>query len=87
MTRYSRYWTAFVTIFTKEFLRFAFRIWLQTILPPAITTTLYYITFGNLIGSRIGKMDGYSYIDFIIARLDPDGRNHQLLFQCGLFFL
>ena len=55
MTRYSRYWTAFVTIFTKEFLRFA-RIWLQTILPPAITTTLYYIIFGNLIGSRIGKI-------------------------------
>ncbi|MCW8881750.1 MAG: ABC transporter permease [Sedimenticola sp.] len=68
MTRYSRYWTAFVTIFTKEFLRFA-RIWLQTILPPAITTTLYYIIFGNLIGSRIGKMDGYSYIDFIVPGL------------------
>ncbi|MCW8890312.1 MAG: ABC transporter permease [Sedimenticola sp.] len=68
MTRYSRYWTAFVTIFTKEFLRFA-RIWLQTILPPAITTTLYYIIFGNLIGSRIGEMDGFSYIDFIVPGL------------------
>ncbi len=68
MTRYSRYWTAFLTIFTKEFLRFA-RIWLQTILPPAITTTLYYIIFGNLIGSRIGEMDGFSYIDFIVPGL------------------
>ena len=68
MTRYSRYRTAFLTIFTKEFLRFA-RIWLQTILPPAITTTLYYIIFGNLIGSRIGEMDGFSYIDFIVPGL------------------
>ncbi|TVO70751.1 ABC transporter permease [Sedimenticola selenatireducens] len=68
MTRYSRYWTAFLTIFTKELLRFT-RIWLQTILPPAITTTLYYIIFGNLIGSRIGEMDGFSYIDFIVPGL------------------
>lgn len=68
MTRYSRYWTAFLTLFTKELLRFT-RIWLQTILPPAITTTLYYIIFGNLIGSRIGEMDGFSYIDFIVPGL------------------
>ncbi len=68
MTRYRRYWTAFRTIFTKELLRFT-RIWLQTILPPAITTTLYYIIFGNLIGARIGEMDGFSYIDFIVPGL------------------
>ncbi|MCW8903892.1 MULTISPECIES: ABC transporter permease [Sedimenticola] len=68
MTRYSRYLTAFQTIFTKELLRFT-RIWLQTILPPVITTVLYYIIFGNLIGSRIGEMDGFSYIDFIVPGL------------------
>ncbi|WP_260294808.1 ABC transporter permease [Sedimenticola hydrogenitrophicus] len=68
MTRYSRYWTAFRTIFTKELLRFT-RIWLQTILPPVITTVLYYIIFGNLIGSRIGEMDGFRYIDFIVPGL------------------
>jgi ABC-2 type transport system permease protein len=68
MTRYSRYWTAFQTIFTKELLRFT-RIWLQTILPPVITTVLYYIIFGNLIGSRIGEMDGFRYIDFIVPGL------------------
>lgn len=68
MNRYSRYWTAFQTIFTKELLRFT-RIWLQTILPPVITTLLYYIIFGNLIGSRIGEMDGFRYIDFIVPGL------------------
>jgi len=41
------------------------RIWAQTILPPAITMTLYFIIFGQLIGSRIGTMGGIAYIDFI----------------------
>ena len=68
MTRYRRYWTAFQTILTKEVLRFS-RIWIQTLLPPAITTTLYYVIFGNLIGQRIGEMDGVRYIDFIVPGL------------------
>ena len=55
---------AFYTIFRKEVFRFS-RIWVQTILPPAISMTLYFIVFGNLIGSRIGQMDGYSYMAFI----------------------
>jgi ABC-2 type transport system permease protein len=59
---------AYQTIVTKEVLRFA-RIWVQTILPPAITTTLYFIIFGKLIGERIGMMEGYSYIDFIVPGL------------------
>ena len=59
---------AYQTIVTKEVLRFS-RIWVQTILPPAITTTLYFIIFGKLIGERIGEMDGYSYIDFIVPGL------------------
>ena len=61
-------WVAFKTILIKEFLRFI-RIWKQTVLPPMITTGLYFIIFGNLIGDRIGSMDGYRYIDFIVPGL------------------
>ena len=61
-------WTAFRTILTKEFLRFI-RIWVQTVLPPAVTMTLYFIIFGKLIGERIGEMDGLAYIDFIVPGL------------------
>jgi len=68
MSRLKRYWIAFQTIITKEFLRFI-RIWLQTVLPPVITTALYYIIFGTLIGERIGEMDGFRYIDFIVPGL------------------
>ncbi|MET0088449.1 MAG: ABC transporter permease [Candidatus Thiodiazotropha sp.] len=59
---------AYQTIVTKEILRFT-RIWVQTILPPAITTTLYFIIFGKLIGQRIGEMGGYSYIEYIVPGL------------------
>ncbi|MES9886817.1 MAG: ABC transporter permease, partial [Candidatus Sedimenticola sp. 6PFRAG1] len=68
MSNLPRYWTAFSTIITKEFLRFI-RIWMQTVLPPVITTTLYYVIFGTLIGDRIGEMDGFRYIDFIVPGL------------------
>jgi len=59
---------AFRTLLIREILRFS-RIWVQTILPPAITTVLYFVIFGNLIGSRIGEMGGMRYIDFIIPGL------------------
>ena len=59
---------AFQTIVIKEITRF-FRIWQQTLLPPAITTSLYFFIFGNLIGPRIGQMDGFSYMDFIVPGL------------------
>ena len=65
---YSQQWIALKTIVIKEFLRFI-RIWKQTVLPPMITTGLYFIIFGNLIGDRIGVMDGYRYIDFIVPGL------------------
>jgi ABC-2 type transport system permease protein len=55
---------AFRTILGKEVRRFA-RIWTQTILPPAITMSLYLVIFGNLIGTRIGEMGGYPYMDYI----------------------
>ena len=58
------YFTAFRTIVIKEVSRFA-RIWVQTILPPAVSMTLYFVIFGNLIGPRIGPMDGFSYIQYI----------------------
>ncbi|MEQ8659621.1 MAG: ABC transporter permease, partial [Gammaproteobacteria bacterium] len=59
-----RHLTAFTTIVIKELNRFL-RIWVQTILPPAITMGLYFVIFGNLIGPRIGSMAGYSYMEYI----------------------
>ncbi|HSM28963.1 MAG TPA: ABC transporter permease, partial [Thioalkalivibrio sp.] len=61
-------WTALRTIVTKEVLRFS-RIWVQTLLPPMVTTALYFIIFGGLIGSRIGDMEGHRYMDFIVPGL------------------
>ncbi|MEK6240663.1 MAG: ABC transporter permease, partial [Escherichia coli] len=51
------YWVALKSIWAKEIHRFM-RIWVQTLVPPVITMTLYFIIFGNLIGSRIGDMHG-----------------------------
>ncbi|MCU7799978.1 MAG: ABC transporter permease [gamma proteobacterium symbiont of Lucinoma myriamae] len=60
--------TAYKTILIKEILRFS-RIWLQTIIPPAITMGLYFIIFGQLIGSQLSDIDGYSYMDYIVPGL------------------
>jgi len=59
---------AFRTILVKEVRRFL-RIWPQTLLPPAITMTLYFVIFGALIGSRIGEMGGFSYMQFVVPGL------------------
>ena len=56
------------TIVRKEMVR-VLRIWVQTIVPPAITMTLYFIIFGNLIGRRIGTMDGFDYMQYIAPGL------------------
>jgi len=56
------------TIVRKEVVR-VLRIWIQTIVPPAITMTLYFIIFGNLIGRRIGTMDGFDYMEYIAPGL------------------
>lgn len=61
-------WIAFVTLVTREVRRFV-RIWQQTLLPPAITIALYFIIFGTLIGTRIGQMSGFSYIEFVVPGL------------------
>ena len=60
--------TAFLTILIKEVRRFT-RIWAQTLLPPAITMGLYFVIFGRLIGSRIGPMGGFDYIQFVVPGL------------------
>ena len=62
------FWIAYLTIARRELLRFS-RIWVQTIVPPVVTVVLYFIIFGNLIGGRIGTMDGIAYIDFILPGL------------------
>jgi ABC-2 type transport system permease protein len=59
------YSIALRTIIVKEVYRFL-RIWPQTLLPPAITTALYFLIFGRLIGNRIGDIHGASYIDYIV---------------------
>jgi ABC-2 type transport system permease protein len=58
----------FATIVIREFSRII-RIWGQTLVPPVITATLYFIIFGNLIGSRIGQMGGYTYLQYIAPGL------------------
>ena len=61
-------WIGFQTIVLREFNRIL-RIWGQTLLPPAVTATLYFIIFGSLIGSRIGQMGGYGYMQYIAPGL------------------
>jgi ABC-2 type transport system permease protein len=64
----SRNLTALYTVARREISRIL-RIWTQTLIPPAITMTLYFLIFGGLIGSRVGKMDGIAYMDFIVPGL------------------
>jgi ABC-2 type transport system permease protein len=61
-------WVGFTTIVRREFGRIV-RIWGQTIVPPAITATLYFVIFGTLIGRRIGQMDGFDYMQYIAPGL------------------
>ncbi len=61
-------WVGFQTIVIKEITRIL-RIWAQTLLPPAITMSLYFVIFGNLIGRRIGEMGGFDYMDYIVPGL------------------
>ena len=61
-------WIGLKTLVRKEVVRIM-RIWIQTIVPPAITMTLYFIIFGNLIGRRIGSMGGFDYMQYIAPGL------------------
>ena len=56
------------TLASKEIRRFM-RIWVQTLVPPAVTMSLYFVIFGSLIGPRIGEMDGFNYVQFMIPGL------------------
>lgn len=56
------------TLVRKEMSR-VLRIWVQTIVPPIITMSLYFVIFGNLIGRRIGQMDGFDYMQYIAPGL------------------
>ncbi len=64
----SLWWVGYKTIVRKEITRIL-RIWGQTIVPPAITMSLYFIIFGELIGSRIGQMGGFTYMQYIVPGL------------------
>jgi ABC-2 type transport system permease protein len=61
-------WIGFRTIVLREFGRIV-RIWGQTLVPPGVTATLYFIIFGSLIGARIGQMGGYDYMQYIAPGL------------------
>jgi len=67
-TSFKRQMIGLYTIVHKETSR-VLRIWVQTIVPPAITMTLYFIIFGNLIGRRIGEMGGFDYMQFMAPGL------------------
>jgi ABC-2 type transport system permease protein len=61
-------WVGFSTIIIREFHRIV-RIWGQTIVPPVVTATLYFVIFGSLIGKRVGQVGGYDYMQFIAPGL------------------
>lgn len=61
-------WTAFYTMLRKDVVRL-FRIWVQTFLPSVITSSLYFLIFGTLLGSRIGTMQGVPYMEFVVPGL------------------
>lgn len=64
----SEQYIALMTIVRKEIHRYL-RIWTQTLLPSAITMSLYFVIFGSLIGSRIGEMGGFTYMQFVVPGL------------------
>ena len=65
---WSEQYYALYTIVRKEVRRYL-RIWPQTLFPSAITMSLYFVIFGSLIGSRIGEMGGFSYMEFVVPGL------------------
>jgi ABC-2 type transport system permease protein len=67
-TRGGQIYIAFKTILRKEVIRFM-RIWTQTLLPPTISMTLYFLVFGKLIGSQIHNISGFSYMQYIVPGL------------------
>ena len=68
MKRGNEMLVSLITLIRKEIKRYL-RIWVQTLVPPAVTKSLYFVIFGSLIGPRIGTMDGLDYIQFMIPGL------------------
>jgi len=68
MNRFRENSIGFLTIVRREMSR-VLRIWVQTLVPPVITATLYFIIFGSLIGRRVGQMDGFDYMAYIAPGL------------------
>ena len=62
------YWIGYQTILIKELTRIL-RIWAQTLIPPVITMSLYFVIFGAIIGRRVGEMGGMPYMEFIVPGL------------------
>ena len=67
-SRASEAWIAFSATARKEVVRIL-RIWAQTLLPPVITTSLYFVIFGPILGGRIGQMEGYTYLQYVTPGL------------------
>ncbi len=67
-SRVTENFIGFYTIVEKEIMRLV-RIWVETLFPPIITSALYFTIFGNILGQHIGKIDGYSYIEFLTPGL------------------
>ncbi|GGG04364.1 MULTISPECIES: ABC transporter permease [Cysteiniphilum] len=65
---FKEYWIIYYTILRKEVVR-VLRIWPQTLLPSAITISLYFLIFGKVVGARVGTMDGFGYMHFITPGL------------------
>lgn len=61
-------WVAFYTMLRKDIVRM-FRIWVQTFLPSVVTSVLYFLVFGTVLGSRIGQMQGVDYMSFVVPGL------------------
>src|ERR1051325_7315305 len=59
---------SFYTMVRKDFVRIV-RIWSQTLLPPVVTTSLYFIVFGKFIGSQVAAIQGHGYMEFIVPGL------------------
>ena len=61
-------WISFYTMLRKDVVRM-FRIWAQTFLPSVVTSVLYFLVFGSLLGSRIGEMQGVDFLEFVVPGL------------------
>jgi len=67
MTPYQK-WISFYTMLRKDVMRM-FRIWVQTFLPSVVTSVLYFLVFGSVLGSQIGDMQGVDYMTFVVPGL------------------